>query len=46
MPNEVEGAASDLTSFIADSALQASIKEHLSLHHYGNEQEALKIDAL
>ena len=46
VPNEVEGAASDLTSFIADSALQASIKEHLSLHHYGNEQEALKIDAL
>ena len=46
VPNEVEGAASDLTSFIADSALQASIKEHISLHHYGNEQEALKIDAL
>ena len=44
--NEVDGAAEGLATLISDKELQASISDYLAAHHYGNESEAQKIDAL
>ena len=44
--NDVEGAADGIEEFINNKALQDSIKDYLSCHHYGNEQEAKKLEVL
>lgn len=44
--NDVEGAADGIEEFLNNKALQVKIKEYLSCHHYGNEQEARKLEEL
>lgn len=44
--NDVEGAAEGISSFIGDVQLQNAIHDHLASHHYGNEQEARKLESL
>ena len=44
VPDEIEGAAQGILSFIQDTNKKKEIKSYLHSHHYGNEQEAKKLD--
>lgn len=44
VPDDVEGAAQGIISFIQDKKKQEEIKNYLHSHHYGNEDEAKKLD--
>lgn len=44
VPDDVEGAARGIISFIQDKKKQEEIKNYLHSHHYGNEEEAKKLD--
>ena len=45
VPDDVEGAAAGIAALIQDSAKQEAFKTYLSTHHYGNEEEAQKLDS-
>lgn len=44
VPDSIEGAAEGLAAFIRDSDKHESFIKYLQTHHYGNEEEAQKID--
>ena len=44
VPDDIEGAAQGILSFIQDTNKQKEIKNYLHTHHYGNEDEAKKLD--
>lgn len=44
VPNDVEAAADGIVSFIQNKTLQSDIMTYLSQHHYGNEEEARKLE--
>lgn len=44
VPDDIEGAAQGIISFIQDTNKQKEIKNYLHTHHYGNEEEAKKLD--
>lgn len=44
VPDDIEGAADGLAAFIKDNNKQESFINYLQTHHYGNEEEAHKID--
>ena len=46
VPNDVEGAAQGIADFITDKVKQEAMSSYLREHHYGNEDEVKKIDAL
>ncbi len=46
VPNDVEGAAEGIAAFLQDTQKQQHIIEYLQTHHYGNEDEAKKLDTL
>ena len=43
VPNNIEGAATEILKFISDKERQNKIIEYLKEHHYGNEAEVEKI---
>jgi glycosyltransferase involved in cell wall biosynthesis len=45
VPNDVEGAAAGIASFLLDKQKQKQIVSYLLTHHYGNEEEVKKIDS-
>lgn len=44
VPDDIEGAAEGLAALIKDTDKQERFIKHLQAHHYGNEEEAQKID--
>ena len=46
VPNGVEGAATGIAAFLQDKQKQEQIVSYLQTHHYGNENEIKKLDAL
>lgn len=46
VPNDVEGAANGIATFLQDRLKQQQIISYLRNHHYGNEDEVKKLDAL
>lgn len=44
VPDDIEGAAQGILSFIQDKNKQKEIRNYLHSHHYGNEEEANKLD--
>ena len=46
VPNDVEGAATGIAAFLQDKQKQEQIVSYLQTHHYGNENEIKKLDAL
>lgn len=44
VPNDVEGAAEGISTFLQDKQKQERIVSYLHTHHYGNEEEVIKID--
>ena len=46
VPNDVEGAAEGIATFLQDTQKQQQIIAYLQNHHYGNEDEVKKLDTL
>lgn len=46
VPNDVEGAAEGISTFVQDKQKQQQIIDYLQTHHYGNENEVKKLDGL
>lgn len=46
VPNDIEGAAEGIASFLKDKQKQLQIIDYLQTHHYGNEDEVKKLDEL
>lgn len=44
VPDDVDGAAEGIAAFIHDKEKQQAFKNYLKEHHYGNENEANKLD--